>query len=156
MHESAQLHLAHWWYHTEFFELLQNMRFELDLTFYLRLQNFQTLLCLFWLGWARLSLSWLVQAHLVKFIFSKKATKIEKIFTVSLTLCSKCQIVGEDFVKFCGLLRKHKLYLFGRSFCTEVLIEDLKSTILPTEKKTLFERSSSCFIYSIGMCRDYT
>ena len=24
------------------------------------------------------------------------------------------------------------------------------------KKKTLFERSSSCFIYSIGMCRDYT
>ena len=22
-------------------------------------------------------------------------------------LCSKCQIDGEDFVKFCGLLRKH-------------------------------------------------
>ena len=94
--------------------------------------------------------------NLIKFMFFKKATKNDEIFTVDLTLCSKCQIVGEDFVKFCGLLRKHKLYLFGRSFCTEVLIEDLKSTILPTEKKTLFERSSSCFIYSIGMCRDYT
>ena len=47
----------------------------------------------------------------VKFIFSKKATKIDEIFTVDLTLCSKCQIDGEDFVKFCGLglLRKHKL-----------------------------------------------
>ena len=43
-------------------------------------------------------------------MFSKKATKIDKIFTVNLTLCSKCQIDGEDFVKFCGLLRKHKLY----------------------------------------------
>ena len=29
-------------------------------------------------------------------MFSKKATKIDEIFTV-----------GEDFVKFCGLLRKH-------------------------------------------------
>ena len=46
---------------------------------------------------------------LVKFMFSKKATKI-KIFTVHLTLCSKCQIDGEDFVNFCGLLRKHELY----------------------------------------------
>ena len=45
----------------------------------------------------------------VKFMFSKKATKIEEIFTVDLTLCSKCQIVSEDFVKFCGLLRKHEL-----------------------------------------------
>ena len=44
-------------------------------------------------------------------MFSKKATKIDEIFTVNLTLCSKCQIVGEDFVKFCGLLRKHELYL---------------------------------------------
>ena len=39
----------------------------------------------------------------VKFMFSKKATKINEIFTVDLTLCSKCQIDGEDFVNFCGL-----------------------------------------------------
>ena len=45
----------------------------------------------------------------VKFIFSKKATKFDEIFTVDLTLCSKCQIDGEDFVNFCGLLRKHEL-----------------------------------------------
>ena len=45
----------------------------------------------------------------VKFMFSKKATKIDKIFTVDLTVCSKCQIVGEDFLKFCGLLRKYEL-----------------------------------------------
>ena len=46
---------------------------------------------------------------LIKFVFSKKGTKIEEIFTVNLTLCSKCQIVGEDFFKFCVLLRKHEL-----------------------------------------------
>ena len=47
----------------------------------------------------------------IKFVFSKKATKIEKIFTVFLTVCtcSKCQIDGEDFVIFFGLLRKYKL-----------------------------------------------
>ena len=45
-------------------------------------------------------------------MFSKKATKFDKIFTVDLTLCSKCQIDGEDFVKFCGLLRKHELYKY--------------------------------------------
>ena len=44
-------------------------------------------------------------------MFSKKATKIDEIFTVDLTLCSKFQIDGEDFVNFCGLLRKHELYL---------------------------------------------
>ena len=43
-------------------------------------------------------------------MFSKKATKIDEIFTVDLTLCIKCQIDGEDFVNFCGLLRKHELY----------------------------------------------
>ena len=43
-------------------------------------------------------------------MLSKKATKIDEIFTVDLTLCSKCQIDGEDFVNFCGLLRKHELY----------------------------------------------
>ena len=43
-------------------------------------------------------------------MFSKTATKIDEIFTVDLTLCSKCQIDGEDFFNFCGLLRKHELY----------------------------------------------
>ena len=41
------------------------------------------------------------------FILSKKAAKIDEIFAVDLTLCSKCQIDGEDLVNFCGLLRKH-------------------------------------------------
>ena len=45
----------------------------------------------------------------VKFMFSKKATKIVEIFTADLTLCSKSQIDSEDFVNFCGLLRKHEL-----------------------------------------------
>ena len=40
-------------------------------------------------------------------MFSKKATKIDEIFIVDLTLCSKCQIYGEDFVNFCSPLRKH-------------------------------------------------
>jgi len=48
---------------------------------------------------------------LIKFMFSKKATKIDEIFTVDLTLSSKCQFDGEDFVNFCGLLRKHELYM---------------------------------------------
>ena len=36
----------------------------------------------------------------VKFTFSEKATKIDKIFAVNLTVCSNCQIDGEDFVDF--------------------------------------------------------
>ena len=40
----------------------------------------------------------------VKFMFSKKATKIDEIFTVNLTLCGKCQIDSEDFVIFVAFL----------------------------------------------------
>ena len=48
-------------------------------------------------------------------MFSKKATKIDEIFTIDLTLCNKCQIDGEDFINFCGLLRKRELYnLLGK------------------------------------------
>ena len=46
---------------------------------------------------------------LLKFVFSKKATKFDKLYTVDLTLTTYCQIDGEDFFNFCGLLRKHKL-----------------------------------------------
>ena len=53
---------------------------------------------------------------MVKFMFSKKATKIDKIFKVALKPFIKRQINGEDFLEFCGLLRKHKLYLFLLAF----------------------------------------
>ena len=46
----------------------------------------------------------------VKFVFSKKATKIDEILTIDLTLTTQCQIDSEDFVNFCGLLIKHELY----------------------------------------------
>ena len=49
------------------------------------------------------------RVFLIKFVFSKKATKIDEIFTIDLTVCSKCQIDGEEFSDFCGLLRKHKV-----------------------------------------------
>ena len=42
-------------------------------------------------------------------MFSKKATKNEEIFTVDFTVTTYCQIDGEDFVNFCGLLRKRDL-----------------------------------------------
>ena len=45
----------------------------------------------------------------VKFMFSKKATKIDEIFTVDLTVTTYCQIDDEDFVSFGGLLRKREL-----------------------------------------------
>ena len=47
--------------------------------------------------------------YVLKFVFSKKATKIDEIFIFDLTVCSKCQIDVEDFINFRGLLRKHEL-----------------------------------------------
>ena len=37
-------------------------------------------------------------------MFSKKATKIDEIFTVDMTLCSKSQIDNENFVIFVAFL----------------------------------------------------
>ena len=48
--------------------------------------------------------------YFLKFMFSKKATKIDKILTVDLTATTYCKIDGEDFVNLCGLLRKRELY----------------------------------------------
>ena len=46
----------------------------------------------------------------LKFMFSKKATKIEKSSPSIWHFLSKRQIDGEDFVIFCVLLRIHELY----------------------------------------------
>ena len=51
----------------------------------------------------------MMQWSSIKFVFSKKATKIDNIFTVDLTVCSNGQIYGGDFGKFCGLLRIYEL-----------------------------------------------
>ena len=40
-----------------------------------------------------------------------KATKIDKIFTVDLTVTTYYQIDREDFVNFCGVHRKRELYI---------------------------------------------
>ena len=42
-------------------------------------------------------------------MFSKKATQTGEIFTADLTFTTLCQIDGEDFVYFSGLLRKYEL-----------------------------------------------
>ena len=44
------------------------------------------------------------ETEVVKFVFFKKATKIDEIFTADLTLTTYCQIIN-----FCALLRKHEL-----------------------------------------------
>ena len=50
-------------------------------------------------------------------MFSKKATKIDEIFTVDLTLTTYCQKDGEDSFNFGGLLRKYKLYVPVSKLC---------------------------------------
>ena len=50
-----------------------------------------------------------IMTTVVKFLFSKNATKIDEIFTVDLLLTTYCQIDGVDFVTFCGILRKQEL-----------------------------------------------
>ena len=69
----------------------------------------------------------------VKVMFSKKATQMDKICTVYLTFTTWCQIICEDFINFCGLLRKNELYSTGfnewfllffsgrRVFCTQAM-----------------------------------
>ena len=44
-----------------------------------------------------------IMVNQLKFMFSK-ATKIDEIFTVNLTLCSKCQIDGEILSIFVAFL----------------------------------------------------
>ena len=48
--------------------------------------------------------------NLLKIVSSEKATKVDEIFNVDLTLTTYFQIDGEDFSIFYGLLRKYKLY----------------------------------------------
>ena len=72
-------------------------------------------------------------------MFSKKATIIDEIFTVDLTLCSKCQIDGEDFIDFCGLLRKQELYY--------MYIEI--SGLFVTKNKTLGNKQTCAFIRNL-------
>ena len=60
-------------------------------------------------GYYKISLFQQIEVGILKFTFSEKATKIDQIFTVNLLVCSNRQIDGEDFINFCGLLRKHEL-----------------------------------------------
>ena len=53
---------------------------------------------------------------LLKFMFSKKATQTDKNIAIELTLTTWCQIISEDFVNFCGPLRKYGLYSTGFNY----------------------------------------
>ena len=54
---------------------------------------------------SRTKLYWFeVEFLIIKFVFTKNATKIDDIFTADLTLCCRCQIDREDFVNFVAFL----------------------------------------------------
>ena len=75
-------------------------------------KNWWTHFAIFRCSSNKITKTWIqIFLHYIKFMFSKKATKIDDIFTVDLTSCSKCQIDGEDFVNTCCFLRKYELYL---------------------------------------------
>ena len=48
---------------------------------------------------------------LVKFIYSEKATKILRNLPLTFDNSTYGQKLGEDFAKFCGLLRIYELYM---------------------------------------------
>ena len=71
----------------------------------------------------------------LKFVFSKKATKINEIFTVDLTVTTYCHIDGEGFINFCGLLRKCERkrgkYLLKTSIYKYTIATSEKSSFIP-------------------------
>ena len=60
----------------------------------------------------------------ITFMASKKATKIDKIFTVDLTLCSKCQIYVEDFADW-TLVHEMSRYLENVTTIHELKIKGI-------------------------------
>ena len=82
-------------------------------------------------------------------MFSKKATKIEKIFIINLTLATQCQIDGEDLVNFCGLLRKHEVT--GSTFeQNRVLFNPTSADLSEASLKSILicsneDRTQQCF-----------
>ena len=84
----------------------------------------------------------------LKFMFSRKATKFDKIFTINLTLCSKCQINHEDSVNFCGLLRKHEQDLKEMRMIKKI-------RIIRFQDLALYQKNSSLMARDIRMPQNY-
>ena len=68
-------------------------------------------------------------------MFSEKATKIDEIFTVDLTVTTNRQIDGEDYVNFCGLLRKHELYHIKSVSNDGQFVKKMVSNLIQNKKK---------------------
>ena len=57
-------------------------------------------------------LNYFFENWLIKFIYSEKATKILRNLPLTFDYSTYGQKLGEDFAKFCGLLRIYELYQF--------------------------------------------
>ena len=79
------------------------------------------------------------------FMFFKQPTKIEEIFTVHLTLTTLCQINSEDFVKFCGLLRKHKVYQLSVSIEFQKVFSITRTFFLTQMVRTKYQLNKMGF-----------
>ena len=51
----------------------------------------------------------------LKFIYSEKATKILRNLPLNFDYSTHSQKLGEDFAKFCGLLRIYELYIHSKT-----------------------------------------
>ena len=79
-------------------------------------------------------------------MFSKKTTKIDEIFTLNLTFTTYCQIVAEDFVNFCGFLKKRELYVL----CVKSVVK-IWSIFVAFLENTNFIRAQFCRIHSTSL-----
>ena len=98
----------------------------------------------------------------VKFMFSKKATKIDRNLHGQFDTYN-----GEDFIKFCSLLRKHKLYMYWvhctyYMFTTTLKVSKswkqiMKSLILPKKRTKLTGPGyyPECVWFVFGRIRDF-
>ena len=86
-------------------------------------------------------------------MFSKKAIKIDEIFTVDLTVCSKYQIDGEDFVKCCGLLRKHELCMEPNwEIVSRTKLQNKVILLVHTLVEFVGKKKSQFFGFCINIC----
>ena len=69
---------------------------------------------------------------------------MDEIFTVDLTVTTCCQIDGEDFVNFCGLLKKSELY-----YTLNNLLKKCKTSLnSPPRIKSKLMGQKKCFSYA--------
>ena len=72
----------------------------------------------------------MIGQHLVKFVYSEKASKLEEMFLLVLTLINKVKTKRENYLKFCGLFTR---IFFLDSWPVRIILgkNKWKSTKLP-------------------------